>query len=799
MRLQISWLRDYLDWNGSVEELADTLTRLGIEVESVEHVGFTVTNVVIGTVLEVEHHPNTDRLRLCRVFDGQLVRQIVCGAPNVQQGQRVAVALPGAELPGGLCIERRMIRGIESEGMICSEYELGIGDDHAGIVTFDGDIAPGTPLSELFPPDVILDIGITPNRTDALSHFGIARILAATMEQQAQLPPVHLSDSFPAPCSIELLQPDLCHRYAARVLQNVTIAPSPLWVQRRLERSGIRPRNVVVDVTNYVMLECGQPLHAFDFRFIQGGRIIVRTAHEGESLTTLDGVERTLDSTMLCIADVERPLAIAGVMGGAGSAITEATTQVLLESAYFAPSSIRRTAKTLGLQTDASYRFERGADIEMVPYALDRAAALITELTGASVSPALDVYPRPRTPTKLSVRIERAKRILGVELSTSGIKTALQHTGFSIDEECSEQITVWVPSYRADIGQEIDLIEEIAIAHGYEAIAASMEASVPYAARRIPEHLKLPMRRAEIRRWLADVGFYEALSFALQDPQTLFDTECALELANPLGRERSVLRQWLVPSMIEILSRNARYGATSMRLFEIAKVFFASCDGGDHPATEHEHLVIAIAGRNGKRHWLESQRWVDFYDLKGVIEALSKRSRLNIHWRQAANLPAAIQCWFAEPVMELVCDGHTIGIAGQISHQLSRSRDIPEAAFIAELSVGPFYRTADTFPHYRAPSAYPVVERDLALIVDRSLPAQTLVETVQRSGSDLLRSVEPFDVFEHPSLGEGKKSIALHLTFASPVRTLTDAEVEHAIERVLEAVAREHCALLRTS
>jgi phenylalanyl-tRNA synthetase beta chain len=798
MRIQVSWLRDYVDWNGSVEELAHTLTRLGIEVESVNYVGIAAAKIVIGVILDVERHPNADRLRVCRVFDGRTTRQIVCGAPNVQQGQRVAVALPGAELPEGLTIEHRTIRGVESEGMICSERELGIGDDHAGIVAFDGDIAPGLPLSELFPPDVVLEISITPNRADALSHFGIARILAAAVGHKAQLPHVRIADAFTAPCTIELPYPDLCQRYAARVLQNVTIAPSPLWMQRRLERAGIRPRNVVVDVTNYVMLECGQPLHAFDFQTIQSGQIIVRLARQGESLTTLDGIERALDPTMLCIADVERPLAVAGVMGGVDSAITEATTQVLLESAYFAPASIRRTAKTLGLQTDASYRFERGADIEMIPYALDRAAALIAELTGASVSTALDVYPHPRTPKELSVRIERAKRILGVGLRSSEVKSALIRSGFALTEERPEQITVRVPSYRADISQEIDLIEEIAIAQGYEAIPASSEASVPYAARRIPEHLQLPTRRAEIRRWLADVGFYEALSFTLQDPQTLLDAERALELANPLGRERSVLRQWLLPSMVEILSRNARYGADSMRLFEIGKVFFASSTGGEHHATEHEHLVLAVAGRHGRRHWLESHRWVDFYDLKGAIEALGKRFRLNLQW-QPAESPEATAEWLVAPVMEILCDGRAIGFAGQIAPRLARRWDIPEAAFLAELALEPFYHIAGTLPHYQAPSPYPAVERDLALIVDRSLPAQAVVETIQQSGGELLRSVEPFDVFEHPSLGEGRKSIALHLTFASGARTLTDAEVERAIERVLDAVASRHGAQLRTS
>ena len=797
MRIVLSWLREYVEWNGSVEQLADSLTRLGIEVESIESVGGSLAKVVVGTVLEVLAHPKADRLRVCTVFDGQQSRRIVCGTPNVRQGQRVALALPGAELPNGTHIELRSIRGIESEGMICSEQELGLGNDHDGILTFEGTIQPGTLLSELFPPDVVLEIGITPNRADALSYFGIARMLSASLGLSSSLPCMKVAESFSIPCTIELSVPELCIRYAARVLEHVQIVPSPIWMKRRLERSGIRPRNLVVDVTNYVMLECGQPLHAFDVATIHGGHIIVRPARDGETLTTLDGIERTLDSTVLCIADAERPHAIAGVMGGAYSAISESTTHVLIESAYFDPSSIRRTSKALGLQTEASYRFERGTDIEMIPYALDRAAALIAAYTGARVSTMLDVYPHPRVPLELSLRTDRVTRILGTPLSDDEVDEALRRSGLMARRKRSGLVTVNVPSYRTDITQEIDLIEEVAIARDYETIPASPVAVVPFSAQKIPQTLAVPERRGELRRWLADVGFHESLSFSLQDPSTLIEPERCLELANPLGRERSVLRQWLIPAMVEILSRNARYGARSMRLFEIGKVFFTS-QYGDGIAEEHEHLVLAIAGHHGPRHWLEEHRNVDLYDIKGILDGLFKRFRVSYQWN-SHHQPSDVQSWLMQPILEVVHDGHVIGIVGQLDQRLAHSADVPEAAFLAELSLEPIYGTLRQVQHYRPPSPYPSVERDLAFIVDRTIPAQILAETIQATAGELLQTVELFDVYEHPSLGEGNKSLAFTLTFGSKERTLTDEEVEHAIEHVVDSLAQRHGAQLRRS
>ncbi len=797
MRIVLSWLREYVEWIGSVQQLTDALTRLGIEVESIESVGGSFPKVVVGYVLEVSAHPRADRLRVCIVFDGQQSRRIICGASNVRQGQRVALALPGAELPNGIHIEQRPIRGIESEGMICSEHELGLGNDHDGILTFEDTIPAGTLLSELFPPDVVLEIGITPNRADVLSYFGIARMLAASYGLASRMPCVSVEESFSIPCTIELPVPELCRRYAARVLEHVQIVPSPIWMKRRLEHSGIRPRNLVVDVTNYVMLECGQPLHAFDFATIHGGRIIVRPARDGETLTTLDGIERTLDPTVLCIADAERPLAIAGVMGGAHSAITESTTHVLIESAFFDPSSIRRTSKALGLQTDASYRFERGTDIEMIPYALDRAAALLAEYAGARVSTMLDVYPSPRVPLELSLRTNRVTRILGTALSDDEVDEALRRSGLMARHERQGLFTVDVPSYRTDITQEIDIIEEIAIARDYETIPTSSVAVVPFNAQKIPQTLAVPERRGELRRWLADIGFHESLSFSLQDPSTLIEPERGLELANPLGRERSILRQWLIPAMVEILSRNARYGARSMRLFEIGKVFFTS-QNGESLAEEHEHLVLAVAGHRGQRHWLEEHRYVDLYDIKGVLDGLFKRFRVSYQWN-SHHQPSDVQSWLMQPMLEIVHDGHVIGIVGQLDRQLAHRADILEAAFLAELSLEPIYSTLRQQQRYRPPSPYPSVERDLAFIVDRTIPAQLLAETIRASAGELLQTVELFDVFEHPSLGEGNKSLAFALTFASKERTLTEGEVEHAIEQVVDSLAERHGAQLRRS
>lgn len=793
MRILLSWLQEFVDWSGSVNDLVAILLQNGVEVEAIEHIGVCDTKIVTAQVLELEPHPQAERLRVCTVFDGTSTHRVICGAPNTAKGQLVAYAPVGARIAANTTVEKRVIRGIESEGMICSEQELGLGDDHTGIMVLDASLDAGIPLHELFPREVVITIGITPNRSDALSHYGIARIIAAFGGLSARLPKIHDVERVPIPLEIELPEPALCWRYAACVLDNVDITSSPRWLARRLERAGLRPRNVVVDVTNYVMLECGHPLHAFDFDCIEDGHIIVRCAQGNERLATLDGVERQLHQSILCICDPSKPLAVAGIMGGADSAISDSTRRVLLESAYFAPAAIRRASKLLGLQTDASYRFERGVDIEMIPYALNRAATLIAELTGARVSQKVDHYPTKWEPLQIEFRLHRAAKLLGRLLDPVATPALLAARGFTITSHDTETITVNPPSYRNDVRSEIDLVEEVAIAIGYDAIQPSQHAIVPFAALHIPTHLCVPAQRNQIRLMLASLGFHETLTYNLQAPDTVL--ECAVEVANALGRERSMLRQWLVPSAVEVLSRNARHGATSIRIFEIGKVFYAQ-PGAEHPISEHEHLALAIAGSNHNRHWLEPMRRVDFYDLKGVVTELLSSFAHQCKWREVGSI-SLLSEWFQQPFFEIVADGQPIGYAGQLHPRIIQQYDLPEAAFVAEITLDLLYRLPRSMPRYISPSPYPSVMRDIALVVPKATKSEAIAETIRNAAGELLKSVKPFDVFEHPSFGVDKKSIAFELTFVSPERTLTDEEVNAAIERALDAVRQQYHAQLR--
>jgi phenylalanyl-tRNA synthetase beta chain len=796
MRISLTWLQQFVEWDGQASELASILIRNGIEVEMIEEVGIRSESIVVARVLDVHPHPSADRLRVCTVFDGSGERRVVCGAHNVAPNQLVVLALPGSRLDGDVVIETRTIRGVVSEGMICSERELGLGDDHSGILVLDGYAEPGTPLSTLYPPDTIIEIGITPNRGDALSHVGVARIVAAALGRRIELPTVSIGDRFPIAPAVEISQPELCRRYAACILDGVKPIPSPRWIALRLERAGIRPRNIIVDATNYVMLECGHPLHAFDYDRLDGRTIVVRTARDGESIVTLDGIERRLDTSMLCICDANKPQAIAGVMGGADSAITASTQRVLLESAHFLPASVRRTSRKLGLHTDASYRFERGADIEMIPYALDRAAAIIAEVTGARVSEITDRYPHPQKTTPITLRFERIQRVLGVHVAPDRIVHLLDQRGFHADSVRLDSIAVHVPSYRTDVQAECDLVEEVAIAVGYDEIPPSSNAIVPFAARSIPERLRFSDVENDIRRWLAAIGFHEALSYTLQDPNTAHELASVVEIANALGRDRSVLRQWMLPTMVENISRNARYGVRSIRLFEIGKVFRLS-ENVAAPVTEERRLVLAVAGNTHARHWLDPARELDIFDLKGVVAELLSRYRLHVHWRVAEGTPS-LRSWLCDPIIELVLGDHVIGYVAQLDRKRAEQYDMPDNTFVAELVIETLLCQPRTARRYIPPSNYPSIVRDIALVVPCSVMSNDLVQTISAAGGEHLRSVEPFDVFEHPSLGPGSKSIAFALSFGSTERTLTDEEIDAALARILDAVAREHNARLRT-
>ena len=807
MQVSLQWLREFVEIQESPDVLADVLTNLGLEVEEWHHFGEEYEGFLIGTIRDITPHPEKPNLQVCRIDLGDRQITIVSGAPNLSAGSKVVVALPGTTLPGtGETIESRSFGEIVSEGMICSRYELGLGDsdeDRSTIWTLPDDAPVGSTLRTYLQwEDTVLSVALTPNRADCLSHIGIAREIAAYYQRPLQQPSVVVNEQPPSTkeaIRIEIQDPELCPRYAGRLIRNVTIGPSPLWLQQRLLAVGLRPRNVVVDVTNYVLMELGHPLHAFDYDKLAGPAIIVRPAEQEESFVTLDGKTRLLQPGMLLICDAEKPVAIAGVMGGANSEITEQTTNVFLESAYFHPSSIRRTAKQLGLSTEASYRFERGTDIENVPRALDRAAALIATLTGGTVaSDIYDVYPSPPIPKQIRLRYQRVRRILGAAIDPDTIDQILQRLSFTPLHKDPEGIVVGVPSFRVDIDEEIDLIEEIARLWGYDAIEPQTTSKLLYTAPKLPPSLLPLPDKLPLAQHLIHSGFTETVNPHMIDPSTASRfTDAVVRIANPLGEELSALRPSLIPSIIRVIDRNIRVQQTDLRIFEIGKIFLkVNSEQSFIPGyTEKEHLIFALTGYHYPKHWGVKRRPYDFFDAKGMLEHLIKLLHLaDVQLRPFVDLPF----YYTGNALQAVWNDEEIGSVGELHPDLLRRTEIQQPVFIGLLYLDKIASIPRRQPRYTPVSAFPTVERDLAFIVDAVIPAGDIEAVIRQSAGPFLKHLTIFDVFTNPKvLGEGKKSIAFALQFNAPDHTLTDEEVQQFIDQIIAAVQEKFNAQLR--
>ncbi len=800
MKISQSWLKEYINFPHSPEEISDALTMLGIEVEAIDVEGKQFDKFYIGKVLSREKHPNADKLSVCTVTLGQAEQTIVCGAPNVAAGQTVVVATQGAIVPSaGFEIALRKIRGIESNGMICSRAELSIGDDDGGIWVLPDDAPIGTPLAEyLGVHDVIYEIGITPNRADCLSHIGIAREIAALLSSPLTMNSTEIEPNPKELQSVKIIIEDTtkCPRYAARIVRNVQIKESPDWLKARLTALGLRPRNTVVDVTNLLLMEYGQPLHAFDYDTIEDAHIIVRTATNGEQFTTLDSKVRTLDNEILMICDAHKPIAIAGVMGGENSEITTKTTSVLIESAYFQPSSIRRTSKKLGINSDASYRFERGVDIDALLIVLDKAATLIAELTGGTIEQGrTDVYPNPTINKSISVRYDRARKIIGIPIENNEMVSLLKRLQFNIIEQNSDMLTVEAPSYRVDIAEEIDLIEEIARLYNYDNIAPDLSSKFPSGIAISPTFAK-PKARDDIRSFFTQRGFNEILTYSFLDRvQSALFTDNPIEIANPLGEEFSVMRPAMLPAMMKILERNLRNGQTMLRLFDIGKTFRrSSSDIFIKGIEEREHLCFALCGIAETEHWSRNTRNTDFYDIKGIAEELL--AALSI--AKPTFKEASASAIYSENVVEIFIKGVSIGSVGELSAEYRAMFGIETPIYAAELNLTALYQAKKVEKRYKTVPHFPAVKRDVAFVVDSAVDAGILQNLLSKTGGELLQSVRVFDVFEGKSLGEGKKSLAFSLTFQSPERTLVEQEVGKAIESMIKEVERTTGGKLRS-
>ncbi len=797
MNVTLSWLKDYIDFKFSPSELADRLTMLGIEVETVKELGTGLEGVVVGKVSAVGPHPNADKLVLCQVEVGEAEElRIVCGAPNVREGMFAPVATVGVTLPIGLTIKAAKLRGEVSQGMLCSEKELGLSEEAAGLMELAADISPGTSLvAALGLDDVMFELEITPNRPDCLSLIGVAREVRAETGNALKLPAVDLQENetdIRSLTSVTIDAPDLCPRYAARVIQGVKIGESPAWLRQRLESVGIGVINNIVDITNFVLMEYGQPLHAFDYHKLAENRIVVRRAVEGEQLTTLDETDRELTADMLVIADAKKPVALAGVMGGYDSEITETTCDVLLESAYFNPSSIRATAKALGMNTEASYRFERGADPGAVLTALDRAAALIAELADGTVCKGVvDVYPGEQPLTQIKLRPDRVNFVLGTTLKAAEMAQILMRLGFDVKtSENAYQITV--PTFRSDITREIDLIEEIARVYGYDNIPTALpKGDIPVPA----PNPKVEVRR-RIKRFLLAAGMMEAVNYSFCDPNCFEKIRLSsdsplretLRLQNPLSPEMSVLRTTLVPGLLENAQHNRNHQINAIALFEIGSVFVR-----DGNRKEPERVAGVLAGQIGGGVYGNLYRDPDFFDIKGLMEGMLEVCGITEYTLQKTDMPT----FHPGRNAEVLLADTTIGTFGEVHPEVLENYDLPYKAYLFEFDLEVLVSAAVFSRRFEPISIYPKVERDLAIVVDKYVLSDMPIELIYATGGELVESVRLFDVYEGEQVPEDKKSLAYTIVYHSAAETLTDKAVNALHERVVERLHQKLGAELR--
>ncbi len=799
MKISLNWLKEYIDLsNISTDEIVSHLTMSGLEVEDVVDQNKIYQKFVVGLVKETEKHPNADKLSVCKVFDGKNELQVICGAPNVQAGQKVVFAPIGTLIPNGdFEIKKAKIRGIESHGMICAEDELLLSDDHSGIMVLDEKNIVGEKISEVLNlNDVIFEIAITPNRPDALSHIGVARDLAAIFNRELKMPEIKIDekgDNIAALASVEVEDIKNCPRYVAKVVTGVQIKESPQWLKKKLENIGLRPINNIVDITNFILHEIGQPLHAFDLDRLNDKKIVVKSTKSETTFVTLDAKERKLPSNTLMICDGKKEVAIAGVMGGENSEITSSTKNILIESAYFNPSSIRKTSKSLGLSTDASYRFERGTDPNITKFAAERAAQLISELADGKVAKGIiDVYPEVILPKEIKLRFSRTSKILGYDIPSEKIKTILSRLGLAIKVVDDDTLLISVPTFRPDIEREIDLIEEIVRINGYDNIPTVTKINIS-----LEEKSDDTAFDEELRQAATSLGFFEMINNPLQSEQQAKLSGNAIRIANPLSADMEYLRTSLLPGALITVAKNIRQGVKDLKLFEIGDVFNKNNDleiKNFADFSEDQKMILLITGNNNLKSWNASETKSDFYHIKGYVDSFIKKISLD---------NVLIDSYYSS-VNEIYAYNYTkssknvvIGIGGKINSDVLKKFDIHQDVFCFEFDLT-LIRLLEFKPkHYKEPLKYPKVVRDFAFIFDKSIQYLDVKNFILNKSSDLLKDVKVFDIFENEALGIDKKSIAFTLEFFDENRTLTEDEVEIDFSNLIKLISKEFKAKLR--
>jgi phenylalanyl-tRNA synthetase beta chain len=803
MRVPLRWLSEYVDLTVEPQELARRLTIAGVEVGEIISTGGDWDGIRVAEVKKVEPHPNADRLRLVTVDAGNGESHcVVCGAPNVAKGQKIAFAGVGTRLIDGhtgkaMTLKAATIRGVESAGMVLSEKELGISDAHEGIVVLPKDAPVGEPLSSVL-GDVIFDLDLTPNRPDLLSVVGVAREVAALSDGQARDPSIEYAEAgapIKGRAQVEIKDPDLCPRYVAALIENVKIRPSPAWMQERLVAAGMRPINNVVDITNYVMLEMGQPLHAFDFKRLRGGRIIVRRAQPGEMMTLLDGSKRLLSPEMLVIADVEEAVALAGVMGGEGSEVTPKTTTILLESANFHAPSIRRTSQAFKIRTDASTRFDKGLSRQLPLIAAQRATKLLVELCGGRAAQGLiDVAPGKPKDVRITLTQERLHRVLGVDLPVAQVRRVLSALGFTCRWVPPDRFVVRVPYWRTDVAIPDDVIEEVARIIGYDQMPTSQLHG------EIPRDLPQPGRelRERVKDSLAAAGLQEIITYSLTDLETLakvLDPEelaanPPLRVANPMSREYEYARTSLRQALLTTLASNTRGDSALVALFEAAKRFMPR--DGDLPE-EIETVCGVIAGRKADRWGQPTGDAADFFDAKGAVEYLLADLRVGAKFEETVEF-----AYLPGRTAAVTVDGRRVGVIGQVHPRVAASFGVDADVAMFELDLDALLPHVGGAVHYQPVPPYPSVEQDLAIIVRDDVPAARALEIIR--ASPLVREASVFDVYTGDPVPPGHKSLAFSVSFGSPKETLTEEKhVAKERERIVARLRQELGAELRGS
>ena len=817
MKLSYNWLKDYIKCELSAQQIAEAMTSIGIEVDSVEEkevIEGGLKNVVVAEVLTCEAHPDSDHLHVTTVNDGGAEPvQVVCGAPNVAAGQKVLFAQLGAVLPGDFKIKKSKIRGVESFGMICAEDELGLGTSHDGIMVLPEDAPVGQPAKDYLHIEslAVIEYEITANRVDAASHWGVARDLYAYLRHNGipcELTRPDVEASFNAipraegeAMPVEVLDPSGAPRYTGILLKGIKVGPSPKWMQERLSAVGSRPINNIVDISNYVLFELGQPLHTFDADKVRGGKVIVRRATEGEPIRTLDGAEHKLHSTDMVIADAQGPMCIAGVFGGEDSGVSDGTVNLFIESAYFDPGSIRKTSKSQQLQTDASFRYERGADPEVAIYALKRAASLVSEYAGGSVvGEIVESYPQKIERKRIELDYDRIEAFVGQKLGHENIDRILESLAYTFESKEGAKRTVLAPCYMVDVSRECDVVEEILRIYGYDNIA-------------LPKHMKMSVNatpkpepeavRSSISNFLAANGFVETMNNSLTKGEyyeglKTFPADHCVRIVNPLSQDLNVMRQTLMLNALEVVAYNVNRQCPSMKIFEYGSVYQRLPEKSGETLEgyeEHQAFCLAITG-SSEKSWKTASSKSDFYQLKGYLELLLKRFGADIYqlWTDAA--PSDI---FSEGVVyKLPGQGTQLAVMGTVNPQLARKFGVKQPVFMAEISWPVLFALIKRNKvAFKELPKYPEVKRDLAVLLDEGVSYADLRMTAIKQSKKLLRNVSLFDVYRGDKIPFGKKQYALSFTFQDLEKTLTDQDIERVMEGILKAYQNNFGAILR--